>query len=174
MSIYARLTDRFGQRIGMHNVFRYLMNASPMYRRSTGRIREVSKDLHYVKVRLSLNWKNRNYVNAIFGGSMFAAIDPIPMMQLTWILGKGFVVWDRSAEIRFKRPGRETLFIESVFTAEELDEIRRRVAAEQEIDVEKILAYKTKGGVVISEVTKVIYVADKGFYKEKRRRKGQG
>ena len=68
-------------------LFKYGFNISPMYRRSVGRIVFVSSDLHEVFVKIPLNYKNRNYVGAIFGGSMFSATDPIYMIQLMNILG---------------------------------------------------------------------------------------
>ena len=63
-----------------------------MYRRSTGRITSVSDDLFMVKVKIPISYKNKNYVGAIFGGSMQAATDPIYMIQLLNILGDDYVV----------------------------------------------------------------------------------
>ncbi|MEL6988648.1 MAG: DUF4442 domain-containing protein, partial [Bacteroidota bacterium] len=65
----------------------YGFNLSPMYRRSVGKIVHVSDDLLKVEIKLPLNYKNRNYVNSIFGGSMFSAVDPIPMVQLINLIG---------------------------------------------------------------------------------------
>ena len=56
-------------------IYKYGFNWSPMYRRTTAKLIEVSDDLHYVKIRLKLNWKNRNYAGSLFGGSMLAATD---------------------------------------------------------------------------------------------------
>lgn len=67
-----------------------------MYRRSNARIQSVSPDLLHIKIRLPLNYKNRNYVGTIFGGSLFAAVDPIPMIQLINLLDESFIVWDKS------------------------------------------------------------------------------
>lgn len=68
-------------------IYKYGFNWSPMYKRSTGKIIEVSDDLHYVKIKIPLSWKNRNYVGSMFGGSMLSATDPIYMIQLINILG---------------------------------------------------------------------------------------
>ena len=53
-------------------LFKHGFNLSPMYRRSVGKLVFVSKDLYTVEVQIPLNYKNRNYVGAIFGGSMFS------------------------------------------------------------------------------------------------------
>ena len=33
-------------------------------------------------------------------GSLYAAVDPIYMIQLIYVLGEEYVVWDKAAEIR--------------------------------------------------------------------------
>jgi hypothetical protein len=53
-----------------------------MYKRSTAKIIQVSEDLLNVRIKLPISYKNKNYANSIFGGSMFSAVDPIPMVQL--------------------------------------------------------------------------------------------
>lgn len=123
----------------------------------------------YVQIKLPLNYKNRNYVNSIFGGSLFASVDPIPMVQLINIIGEDYVVWDKSAEVFFKRPAREDLFAEFRYSSEELEDIKRRVKQEGEIDIVKttLLMDKEKT-TTFCEVRKTIYVADKEFYKRKR------
>lgn len=141
-----------------------------MYRRSTSRVVFVTKDLMKVQVKLPISYKNKNYVNSIFGGSMFSAVDPIPMVQLLNLLGEEYVVWDKSAQIFFKRPAKENLFAEFVYTSGELNEIKERVAREKEIEIIKTTLLTNKDQTkTFCEVRKTIYVADKSFYKSKRK-----
>lgn len=143
-----------------------------MYRRSTGRITKVSDDLKTVKIKLPISYKNRNYVSAIFGGSMFSAVDPIPMVQLINLLDESYIVWDKSAEIFFKRPARENLYADFHYSEEELLKIQQDVAANNEIEIQKTtLLTNQDRTTVYCEVRKTIYVANKAYYKEKRRRK---
>ncbi|SHG53181.1 DUF4442 domain-containing protein [Flagellimonas flava] len=169
MSFYQKLTNIGTKFIKKHTLFKYGFNLSPMYRRSTGRITKASEDLLHIQVKLPISWKNRNYVNSIFGGSMFSAVDPIPMVQLMNLLGKDYVVWDKAAEIRFRRPAREHLYAEFTYTLEELEEIKTQVAQKNEVEIEKItqLVNKDKSK-VFCEVNKTIYVADKAYFKQKR------
>lgn len=168
MSVYKTLFEKGEKFLGRDKMFKFGFNSSPMYRRSTGRIISVSKDVMNVRVRLKISWKNRNYMNSIFGGSLFSSVDPIPMIQLTWILGNDFVVWDKSAEIAFKRPAKENLFADFIFTAEEIADIKRRVAEENEIVIEKLAQLTNKDqSIVFCEVKKSIYIAKKTFYREK-------
>lgn len=144
-----------------------------MYRRTTAKIIEVSDDLHFVKIKIPLNWKNRNYVGTIFGGSMLSATDPIYMIQLINILGEDYVVWDKAATIKYRRPAKEAVFCEFIFSKQDIANIKRDVLQKGEIDIIKTPNIVTKSGTVIAELSKTIYVADKGFYREKRKQKAK-
>ncbi len=88
---------------------RWGFNWFPAYRGTGGRIERIASDWSEVRVRLPLNWRTRNYVGTIFGGSIYGAVDPIYMIMLIKLLGPGYEVWDKAASIRFRRPGRGTL-----------------------------------------------------------------
>ncbi|MBK7226665.1 MAG: DUF4442 domain-containing protein [Saprospiraceae bacterium] len=168
MSYYQAIATIATKYFGVSKAFKYGFNWSPMYRRSNARIIAVSKDLMKIEIRLPLTYKNVNYMNSMFGGSMFAAVDPIPMIQLVSILGKEYVVWDKSAEIYFKRPAKENLFATFEFSNEEVEEIKSRVKSEKEISISKSTILTNKiGDTVYCEVKKTIYIADKMFYKQK-------
>jgi len=171
MSFYQDFVRIGSKYIGKPKLFKYGFNFSPMYRRSTGRIISVSPDLLDVKIKLSLSYKNKNYVSSIFGGSMFSAVDPIPMVQLINLIGEDYVVWDKSAEIFFKRPAKEHLYAEFSYSLDELEDIKNRVALEDEIEIFKttLLTNKDKSN-TFCEVKKTIYIANKNFFKEKRRK----
>ena len=101
---------------------------------------------------------------------MFSAVDPIPMIQLIHLLGKDYVVWDKAATIRFKRPAREHLFADFTYTQDELKYIKSCVNEQNEIEIEKLTELKNKNGdIVYSEILKTIYIADKNFFKNKRK-----
>ena len=150
-------------------MFKVGFNLSPMYRRSTAKIITVTEDLHTVMIKIPLSYKNRNYVGSIFGGSLFAAVDPIPMIQLMYILNEKYIVWDKSASIRFKKPARETVYAKFEFTKEEIEDIQNKVLQNKEIEHLKTTYITNKtGDMVYCEVVKTIYIADKSFYKLKK------
>ena len=155
-------------------VFKYGFNLSPMYRRSTGRLTYVSNDIQQVDIKIPLSYKNRNYVGSVFGGSLFSATDPIYMIQLLNILDENYVVWDKHASIRFRRPVKQDAYVNFVITDEDLENIKKDVAEHKEIDFKKVIQITNKQkDIVFAEVTKIIYVADKEYYKEKRRKRSQ-
>lgn len=67
---------------------------------------------------------NRNYVGTHFGGSLFAMTDPFWMLLVLHALGDDYIVWDRSAEIRFDKPGRGTVWAEFKLDPAAIDAIR--------------------------------------------------
>jgi hypothetical protein len=154
-------------------IYKYGFNWSPMYRRTTARLVEVSEDLHYVKIRIPINWKNRNYAGSIFGGSMLSATDPIYMIQLIQILGDDFVVWDKTASVKYKRPAKETIFGEFVFSVEEIQTIKQQLLEQNELEIAKIMTLENKKNLIFAEISKTIYIANKSYYKEKLKRRQQ-
>jgi len=147
------------------------LNIFPTYRRTGGRAIFISEDLMDVHIRLKLGWGTKNYVGTLFGGSLASAADPIYMIQLIRLLGSDYVVWDKSANIKFKRPGDQTLYIRFLITDELLADIKRRVLEELEFDLEMKANWVDKTGKVYAEVSKILYIADKNYYKEKRKLK---
>ncbi len=139
-------------------VLRWKFNLFPAYRGSGGRVTYIAGDLSEVRVRLPLSWRTRNYVGTIFGGSMYAALDPIYMVMLIRLLGRGYVVWDKAATIRFRKPGRTTLFATFRIERAELDAIRDATASGQPIDRTYNVDLVDAEGVVHASVEKVMYV----------------
>ncbi|MEM6643559.1 MAG: DUF4442 domain-containing protein [Bacteroidota bacterium] len=156
-----------------HKLFKFIFNASPMYRRSTGKVTSVTPGFWRVEVKIPLSYKNRNYAGTLFGGSLFSATDPIYFIQLVQILGKDYIVWDKSSLVKFKRPGTDDAFVTFRFEEQEIANLKARVDSEKEVDIRKIVEIKSRDGLVYCEIEKVIYVAEKKFYKEKKAQQAQ-
>tara|TARA_R110000772_G_scaffold41479_4_gene96416 strand:+ start:72796 stop:73326 length:531 start_codon:yes stop_codon:yes gene_type:complete len=169
MSLYQKLGAIGPRYISKASIFKYGFNLSPMYRQSTAKVIFASQDLKQVRIKLPISYKNKNYVGSIFGGSQFSAVDPIPMVQLINILNSEYVVWDKSAQIKFKRPAKEDLYAEFTYSDTELADIAQAVSEHGETEMIKttFLTNKEKS-TVYCEVHKTIYIASKAYYKEKR------
>lgn len=148
-------------------VFKYGFNFSPMYRRSVGKITYVSRDLYTVKIEIPLNYKNTNYVGSIFGGSLFAATDPIYMIQLIQILGNDYIVWDKSAKINYKKPAKSKAFATFEFTENEINKIKSDVSKSKKIDLIKSLNIVSETGEVFAELEKTMYICTEEYYRLK-------
>jgi hypothetical protein len=139
-------------------ILRCGFNLFPAYRGTGGRITHISNDWREVRIKLPLNWRTRNYVGTIYGGSMYGAVDPIYMVMLIKILGPEYIVWDKAALIRFKKPGNGTLFARFVITDEELNAIKDALAILPSIErVYHVELFNTEG-VVHAEIDKTIYI----------------
>jgi acyl-coenzyme A thioesterase PaaI-like protein len=136
-------------------------NFFPAYRGTGARITYIAHDWREIRVRLPLGWRTRNYVGTIFGGSMYGAVDPVYMVMLIQNLGPEYVVWDKSASIRFRRPGRTTLHARFVLDQAELDAIRAALETERAVDRVYRIELADAGGAVHAEIEKVIHVRRK-------------
>ena len=137
---------------------RWGFNWFPAYRSTGARIDYIADDWREVRVRLPLARRTRNYVGTIFGGSMYGAVDPIYMLMLIRILGPDFVVWDKAASIRFRRPGRSTLFATFRLTEADLVEIRASVAQEGRSEPRFLVELKDEAGEVCATCEKLLSV----------------
>jgi len=137
---------------------RWGFNVFPAYWGTGARVTYIADDYREMHVRLPLTWRTRNYVGTIFGGSMYAAIDPVYMIMLMKNLGPDYVVWDKAASVRFRKPGRTTLYARFTLSSEELDAIRRDVASSGRIDRIYRVELTDKDGVVHAEVEKTIHI----------------
>lgn len=87
----------------------FLWNFWPPFFFTGIKIKKISKDFREIEVHLKLHWWNANYVGTQYGGSMFSMTDPFYMLMLLKNLGKSYIVWDKSANIKFIKPGKTKL-----------------------------------------------------------------
>jgi acyl-coenzyme A thioesterase PaaI-like protein len=139
-------------------MLRWGFNLFPAYWATGARIQYIARDFREIRVRLPLSLRTRNYVGTIFGGSMYAAVDPVYMLMLIHTLGPEYVVWDKSASIRFRRPGRSTLFARFALDEAELEAIRAATAGGEPTDRVYRVELVDAAGVVHAEVEKTVYV----------------
>jgi acyl-coenzyme A thioesterase PaaI-like protein len=128
------------------------------YRGTGGRLRYIAPDWSEVRLELPLSWRTRNYVGTIFGGSIYASVDPIYMIMLIRRLGPDYVVWDKSASIQFRKPGRSTLHARFLVTDDELIRIRTALKTQRSFDRTYTIDLTDSAGVVCATVEKVIYI----------------
>jgi acyl-coenzyme A thioesterase PaaI-like protein len=140
---------------------RLMFNLWPCYRGTGGRVAYVSRDCREIRIRLPLSWRTYNYVGTIYGGSMYAAIDPIYMYMLIQNLGPDYVVWDKAATIHFKKPGRTTLYARFVLDEAELEAIRQALVHQPAIDRVYTIELVDEGGAAHAIIEKTIYIRRK-------------
>ncbi len=132
----------------------------PAYLGAGVRVR-ASADLRTFDVRMKLRWWNRNYVGTHFGGSLYSMCDPFYMLILFEHLGRDYIVWDKAATIRFRRPGKGEVRALFQIPPERIEEIR--AAADRDGKVEPVFTVEVRDeqGQVVAEVEKLLYVRRK-------------
>jgi len=139
-------------------VMRWKFGLFPAWRGTGARVSYIASDLREVRVELPLSWRTRNYVGTIFGGSLYGAVDPMYMIQLMLLLGSDYVVWDKAASIRFRKPGRSTLFATFRIDDAELQTIRELTANGDPVDRVYKIDLVDRDGVVHASIEKTIYI----------------
>ena len=142
-------------------LLRWKFNLFPAYRGTGGRITYISADAREINVKLPLNWRTRNYVGTIFGGSIYAAVDPIYMIMLIRALGPGYVVWDKAARVEFRRPGKTTLYARFRLDDEELTAIKTALETARSVDRLYTVELTDASGKLHASVEKTIYIRKK-------------
>ena len=124
-------------------------------------IDRFSDDFLEVDVSLKLRFWNRNYVGTHYGGSLYSMTDPFYMLMLINIFGRGYIVWDKGATIRFKRPGLGKVYAKFRLTSEQVEMFRSELALKDKIEPVLTVIIKDEEGQVIAEVDKVLYLRKK-------------
>ncbi len=139
-------------------LLRYRFNWYPCYRRTGARLTFVAADLREVRVKLPLNWRTRGYWGATFGGSVYGALDPVLLVMLARNLGPDYMVWDQSATIEFKKPGRSTLYATFRLDAEELARIRAELEGAPRILRRYTIDLVDRRGIVHASCIKTLHI----------------
>jgi len=125
------------------------------------RVRRMTEDLREIDVEMKLRWWNANYVGTHYGGSLYSMADPFYMLMLIDNLGRDYIVWDKSASIGFRKPGRGTVRAEFRLTQQQLDELRAQVDAQGKIEPRFTVQIRDEQGEVVAEVEKLLHIRRK-------------
>ena len=139
--------------------FRRWINLYAPLRGAGIRVTHTDEASRTIDVELRLTALNRNYVGTQFGGSLFAMTDPFYMILLKRALGPDFVVWDKAASIRFRRPGLTNVHARFHLSDERLAEIRAALAPTGHHDATFQVNILDPSGEIIAKVERTIYCA---------------
>jgi acyl-coenzyme A thioesterase PaaI-like protein len=146
---------------------RLRFNLYPAFRGTGAKVIHISADRRTIRIKLPLNWRTRNIYGTLFGGALYAATDPLYAILVKIGLGPGYIVWDKAGAIRYRKPGRTTLYAECSVSDAELADLRERLRTEPSVDLDYEINLSDAAGVVHAVVMKTIYVARKETYLRK-------
>lgn len=124
-------------------------------------VKNFSPDFTSLEVQMKMRFWNKNYVGTHFGGSLYSMTDPFYMLMLLHLLGKKYIVWDKSSSIRYKIPAKGTVYAKFSLSAEQIERIRVEADKEIKIEPEFTLQITDKEGNVVAEVKKVLHISKK-------------
>lgn len=131
------------------------------------KVSRISEDLRTIEVTMPLKFWNRNYVGTHFGGSLYTMCDPFFMLILIHQLGPDYIVWDKAAAIRFKRPGKGTVKALFHISPDTVADIRAQADREGKVEPQFQVLVTDRDGNVVAEVDKLLYVRKKDFARPK-------
>ncbi|UDL06165.1 DUF4442 domain-containing protein [Marinobacter sp. CA1] len=138
-----------------------LLNIYPPYLGAGVRIEHVGDDWRELHVSMALRWFNRNSVNTHFGGSLYSMVDPHLMLMLMPLLGKGYLVWDKAADIEFVKACRTKVTSVIRISDEDLETIRQKTAGGEKYLPEFQVEIRDEVGDLVAKVKKTLYVKRK-------------
>lgn len=162
LSTLKRIPPRWRSR-----VMRAGFNLHPAFRGTGGRVIFISPDLLQVRVCLPLNRRTRNFVGSLYGGSLFAVTDGVHVAMLLSTLSRDVVVWDKAAAIRYRKPAFCALYADFHLSTSELNQIAADLDEHHETSRKFTIELKDKAGNIYTVVERMVYIADKAFYKQK-------
>lgn len=137
------------------------INLYPPYVGAGIRVKRIADDLRTIEVEMPLRFWNKNYVGTHFGGSLYSMCDPFFMVMLINNLGPDYIVWDKAAAIRFKKPGKGTMKVTLHLPDERIAEIRAQADANSKVEPTFTVQVTDAEGHVVAEVDKLLYVRKK-------------
>ncbi|MFZ4714921.1 MAG: DUF4442 domain-containing protein [Bacteriovoracaceae bacterium] len=142
-------------------IFDRLINIYPPYLGAGIKVSRIAPDHRSCRVEMGLSFYNRNYVGTQFGGSLYSMVDPWYMLMLMKNLGKGYIVWDKAATIRFKKPGKGKVVADFVINETDINDILDTLKTAPKMDKVFTVIIKDMEGNTVAEVDKTIYIKKK-------------
>ena len=140
-------------------------NLFPAFRATGARVIYISENMRKLRIKLPLKLRTRNIHGTLFGGAMYSATDPLYAILVRVALGPGYMIWDKAGAIRYKKPGRSTLYAECSLSDAQVAGMKKRLESESSVDLNYEIELMDERGVVHAVVQKTIYAARKEVYK---------
>ena len=129
-------------------------------------IKHLSADYKQARVELTLRPWNKNAVGTHFGGSLYAMTDPFYMLMILAQLGDQYIVWDKSADIDYLKPGKGKVYAEFAVNHALIEEIKAQTASGEKYLPELAVYIKDAQGDIVAKVNRTLYIRRKKRFRE--------
>jgi len=140
---------------------RHTMNFSPPFLGAGIRVTRLEPDWSAIDVEMKLRFWNANFVGRHYGGSLYSMTDPFYMLMLIENLGPDYIVWDKSASIRFRKPGKGKMLASFRLAEEQIESIRQQLQTQEKVEPTFLVQVTDETGEVVAEVQKLLHVRRK-------------
>ena len=138
-----------------------MINWYPPYIGAGIKLKKVNQDKTRMEVELRKTWFNKNLFGTHFGGSLYAMCDPFYVFIVHNYLGRGYVVWDKSAEIKFIKPGTGKVRAIFEISQEKLLQLKGEVDSAGKLTVIFETVITNESDELVAKVRKEIYMRKK-------------
>ena len=138
-----------------------MINWYPPYIGAGIKLKKVNQDKTRMEVELRKTWFNKNLFGTHFGGSLYAMCDPFYVFIVHNYLGKGYIVWDKSAEIKFIKPATGKVSAIFEISQEKLLQLKGEVDSTGKHTVFFDAKITDEDNEVVAKVRKEIYMRKK-------------
>ncbi len=137
----------------------------PPYLGAGIKLKTVNKDFTRFEVQMKMRWYNRNIYGTHFGGSLYAMSDPFFVFIILNFLGKEYIVWDKSANIEFVKPGKGTVKVVFEISKEKLEALKKDIDEKGRNTYFFETKITNSKNETVARIKKEIYVKKKNFNK---------
>ena len=140
---------------------RWIMNLWPPFLGAGIRVTRLQPDWRAVEVEMKLRFWNANFVGTHYGGSLYSMTDPFYMLMLMENLGSEYIVWDKSASVRFRKPGRGKMRASFRLDEKQIESIRQQLQSQDKVEPAFRVEVRDESGELVAEVEKLLHVRKK-------------
>src|SRR5690348_10345657 len=148
-------------RPAMKRHMRHVMNFWPPFLGAGIRVTRLQPDWRAIDVEMKLRFWNANFVGTHYGGSLYSMADPFYMLMLIENLGRDYIVWDKSASIRFRKPGKGKMLASFRLSEEQIEAIRQQLQTQEKVEPTFLVEIRDEAGELVAEVQKLLHVRKK-------------
>jgi len=138
-----------------------MLNLYPPWLFQGIRIVEIDPEFRRCRVRVARSLRTRNLNGTTFGGTIFAAADPIYALMYWQIFarrGERLRVWLKSAQIRYLRPARTALTFEFALSDASLEQAVAALDREGRFTESHQTEAYDRGGEICAVVDTTVYL----------------
>lgn len=142
-------------------LMKLLLNLWPPFLFTGIKVVKLSEDYREAQVRLTQRPWNTNAVGVHFGGSLYSMTDPFYMLMVLSQLGSDYIVWDKSADIEYVKPGVGKVFANFVVSESLINDIIHHTQHGDKYLPELPVNIVDEEGEIVAKLNRTIYIRKK-------------